>query len=246
MIYFHYLIQEIYLYQLHQIFLNSIFILFSFKKEDICYVLQAIAIQLNDLCSLYENEIFYPKLQEYIINLFSYMFNKIDWNNNDTSCNALLKSIVFKMMVKGGYKQAIELALKYYHDYMNNPNNSNILADLHAVCYRVAVNQKNVKDSLKCFYELKEYFKKAESSEQRYIYMSIGSSIHSEIIKESLELVIDNYTRPHDARYVLFSVTQHKIGCDMLWEFFKKNYDKIFEKAGCMLMRHFVCQCIEV
>lgn len=72
------------------------------------------------LCHLYSEEPFYPKLQEFIRRLYCNKYKELGWDKkeNEKDTDSLLRNSVISMMIKANDKDAKEEAIKRYKEYM--------------------------------------------------------------------------------------------------------------------------------
>lgn len=210
------------------IFILSIY---RFKNEKNMGIWSEIYHHLNGLLNLYNEESFYPKLQKYVIDLFLNKYNEIGWyksSENEIQTTNLFRCQIIRIMIKCGYKEAIEKAKSVY--YTTIKEGKYINADIKSICYKSILNEDEYEVAERNYNDLYNQLKDLKlSEEKKRILSALGQSKHEKLIERTLELSINAKTRIQDINFIISSCSSNPKGKNMSWLFFKNHYDYYYK-----------------
>lgn len=202
-----------------------------FENENDFGIWSEIYTHLNCLLTLYNNECFYPKLQKYVIKLYLNKYNEIGWERkeNEIETTNLFRCQIIRIMIKSGYKDAIDKSKSIYYNLIKNGKKVTPV-DIISICYKSILNEDDYKTAENNYNELIMKLNELKLTEEKKRILGIlGQSKHEELIKRTLNLSISSNTRSQDINYIISSCSSNPKGKYLTWNFFKSHYDYFYE-----------------
>ncbi len=208
---------------------DSLEFLSNYKKEDNYTVWVEIINGLSHLDQLlYPEDFLRGNLDKLVIDLFSPTFHRLGWNNikNENHTDALLRSLVIKMLGKSGHKEMILEAKKQFQK-MNT--GTHIDPDIRGAMYSIITTHGGMKD-----YKIliKKYIEEHLHEEKNRIGNSLGNFQNPQILKLVCEFAMSKNVRAQDAVGILSSVGANPLGRDIWWSFITQNWKTLVSRYG--------------
>ena len=197
----------------------------NYRDEDTYVVWASIAGGLAKIHSLFADESFLEKFDQYALSIFADVGKHIDWNKQPKEHSAaLLKVLILESLGKYGDGKTIARAQKLFNVITEN---SNIIpADLRSVVYNTVARHGGKKEYAKL---LKMYRVASLHEEKNRIGRALGIFQQKDLLQRALNFALSDEVRRQDSVRMIASVTVNPHGTDIAWDFIKKNW-KTFQK----------------
>ncbi|XP_071942533.1 puromycin-sensitive aminopeptidase-like [Antedon mediterranea] len=212
----------------------------AFESETNYTVWCDIASNLGALATLIAFTDYSTLLQTFVTKLFLKTYERLGWEKKEGEghLDALLRSLVIRIMGRNGHPHAVEEARKRFKDHASNVN---ILpADLRAPVYNTVLVHGNEED----FNAMLELFNKQDLHEERErIMRSLGAVKDPQLIKKVLDFAMSDKVRSQDTVFVIVGVTGSKTGREMAWQFLQDRWPELIERytGGFLISRLVKC-----
>jgi len=183
---------------------------------------------LRAVKTVWSGEPNYPNLQRFIINLIKPVGQRLGWDvaKGESDLNTLLRAMVIESLVGLGEESVIAEAKKRFHNFINN--NVSIPADLRYAIYKVMASS-----SEEGYEAILKIYRTADLHEEKLRALrALSSNQTPHMITRSLEFSLSSEVREQDIVYSFIDLTDHNLGREAGWKFFKDNFSKFNEKIG--------------
>ncbi|XP_033126346.1 puromycin-sensitive aminopeptidase-like [Anneissia japonica] len=210
----------------------------AFESEMNYTVWCDIASNLGSLATLIAFTDYSTRLQTFVNKLFLQSYERLGWEKKkeEGHLDALLRSLVIRIMGRNGHQPAVEEARKRFKEHIADV--SVLPADLRAPVYNTVLVHGGAED----FEAMLDLFNKQELHEERErIMRSLGAVKDPQLIKKVLEFAMSDKVRSQDTVFVIVGVTGSKTGRELAWEFLKENWSEMITRyAGGFLLSRLV------
>lgn len=228
--------------------LSSVLSLIDVYRKELDY---SVTLRLIHVCSGIVNiateaipDIVY-ELKQFFINVLQFSATKLGWEpipEEDHSSSILREKLCRALVSFDDYKTHEE-ALQRFQAYMRDRKTTLLSADTKmAAC--LAVIRKATVLSRYGFDSMLQLYREADTAQNREEILRILSACPDpNLLVEALDFLVSEEVREQDVVYGLAGISFE--GRHRAWEWFKENWEPIFNKYGTnFLLTNFVCDII--
>ncbi|EIE91503.1 hypothetical protein G6F46_002840 [Rhizopus delemar] len=209
----------------------------AFANEDNYFVWSQLSAHLDKIFSVWSEQ---PEeirngLKALRRNLFAPLAHKLGWESadNDNYLTTLLRVLAISNAGHSNDIKTVEEAKRRFWQFVEG-NTDAIHPNLRSSVYNIVLRTaENEEEEEKVWTEiLKIYHDESLPSDQRLIALSsLGGVKHNGLIQRYLNMSLDDkQVRGQDSFYVFGSLSGNSDARDVLWKFFRENYDTLFSR----------------
>jgi aminopeptidase N len=195
-------------------------------------VWQELSDNLASVASLFRSESFYPKLQRFLLNIYSPHLPKLGWDSQpgEDPRTATLRALVVGMLGRAGDADVAKTAFEKLMAHSAG-NGTQLPGDLQETFFRYALRH----DETQAFAALLHAYEHSTfPEEQRNALSALGCvsspKLHSQMLEYTL---FSGKVRLQDIMFSLGSLSgSSDYGGLACWQFFTSNYDRLFAQLG--------------
>ncbi|XP_032890816.1 puromycin-sensitive aminopeptidase isoform X2 [Amblyraja radiata] len=198
----------------------------AFVNEPNYTVWSDISTNLGTLSTLLSHTDFLEELQEFIVDLFSYIGLKLGWDPKHGHLDALLRSLILGMLGKAGHQPTIEEARRRFKDHVEG--RLVLSADLRSPVYLTVLKHG---DATTLETMLKLHNQTDLQEEKVRIERLLGTILHPDLVQKVLTFAMSEEVRPQDTVFVLGGVSSGSLmGRKAAWKFLKDNWEELYNR----------------
>ncbi|XP_032890815.1 puromycin-sensitive aminopeptidase isoform X1 [Amblyraja radiata] len=200
----------------------------AFVNEPNYTVWSDISTNLGTLSTLLSHTDFLEELQEFIVDLFSYIGLKLGWDpkHGEGHLDALLRSLILGMLGKAGHQPTIEEARRRFKDHVEG--RLVLSADLRSPVYLTVLKHG---DATTLETMLKLHNQTDLQEEKVRIERLLGTILHPDLVQKVLTFAMSEEVRPQDTVFVLGGVSSGSLmGRKAAWKFLKDNWEELYNR----------------
>ncbi|ELU00955.1 hypothetical protein CAPTEDRAFT_209320 [Capitella teleta] len=168
--------------------------------------------------------------KEYVQRQVSPIYTTLAANEEDNHLKQLLRRAVVRLACGYGLQSCVNASVQSYAVWMENPLNNTVNQNLRSETYCRAVASGGLKE----WQFAREQYSIANSgAEKDALAGAMGCSQNTGALNAFLQMAIEEEEiRRGDFRSVLRAVARNPLGRHLAWNFYKYNYNTIFERFG--------------
>ncbi|XP_011665938.2 aminopeptidase N isoform X2 [Strongylocentrotus purpuratus] len=167
-------------------------------------------------------------LELYMQALVEPLYDSLGWNDTDEVLEQYNRNNAIRVACYYRVTDCLDQASKLYQDYMQNPDNNPISNNLKTTVYC-----NGIRDGGQTEWEFgwNKYLSSSDSSEKSKWLSALGCSRQPWILNRYLMYTVaeDTQVRSQDVSSVLSAVGNNHVGIDLVWDFLRNDYDKIYD-----------------
>ncbi|XP_032800594.1 puromycin-sensitive aminopeptidase isoform X1 [Petromyzon marinus] len=212
-------------------------VLEAFVNEPNYTVWSDISCSLTALSSLLSNTDFYQVFQDFTIDIFAPLGQRIGWDPKpgEGHLDTLLRSLVLGKLGKAGHGPTVEEARRRFREHVDGKHL--LPADLRGPVY-VTVLKHGDASTLDTMLKM---HKQTDMQEERVrIERVLGAVATAELLQKVLAFAMSDEVRSQDTVFVLGGVSGgSKLGRSMAWKFVQDNWSELHNRyqGGFLLAR---------
>lgn len=212
----------------------------AYKDEDNYAVCADLAANINELGNLLALEQCYWKFLPYARDIFLGLGERLGWDAKpeEDHLTAMLRSLAIGQLGRYINLETIFEARRRFGRFV--ADRTTLDPNLRLPCYTIVIKYGDALD-----YErvLKLYREMPLQEEKIRCLQSLGASLKSDLLKQTLEFSISPEVRSQDTLYGVLSVARNHKGRELAWKFLQDNWDIFhnrYQSGGINLLTYII------
>ncbi|KAG6581845.1 Aminopeptidase M1, partial [Cucurbita argyrosperma subsp. sororia] len=180
------------------------------------------------------------ELKQFFINVLQFSATKLGWEAipGEDHSSAILRGKIYGALVSFDDDKTHDEAMQHFQAYVRDRKTTLFSADTKKAVY-LAVMRKATVSSRNGFESMLQLYREAETAEDKEeILRILAACPDPDLLVEALDFFMSEEVREQDVIYGLSGISFE--GRHMAWEWFKENWEPIFNKYGHILLTNFV------
>eukprot|EP00005_Dracoamoeba_jomungandri_P005447 CAMPEP_0174257728 /NCGR_PEP_ID=MMETSP0439-20130205/6849_1 /TAXON_ID=0 /ORGANISM="Stereomyxa ramosa, Strain Chinc5" /LENGTH=873 /DNA_ID=CAMNT_0015340961 /DNA_START=236 /DNA_END=2857 /DNA_ORIENTATION=- len=182
---------------------------------------------LGSFASRMRNEECYGSYERYMQTILEPISKKVGWEEkaNETSSEKELRNQILYHSLIYNVADVTEHAKQLFDDFISDPEGNAINPDLRSTVYRAGIEYGGDKEWNALF---KRYNTTSDPSERNRLLLSFGRTRLHYLLLKTLNMALDtDVVRLQDTSYVIAPVAANPLGQDVVWNWFKANWNTL-------------------
>eukprot|EP01098_Paradermamoeba_levis_P005049 TRINITY_DN2145_c0_g1_i1.p1 TRINITY_DN2145_c0_g1~~TRINITY_DN2145_c0_g1_i1.p1 ORF type:complete len:871 (-),score=296.37 TRINITY_DN2145_c0_g1_i1:122-2734(-) len=197
---------------------------FYSKFEDDYAVLSSLISNLSHVRLLIDQSDFFEHFKSFARSVLKRAYEKLGWEKKEgeNHLTSLLRTSVISTLGNVSDEAFVAEAKKLFVAFLHDKKP--IAADIKSAVFKTVVANGGVEE-----YEtiLKLYRESEHVEEKNVCLTSLGGSRNPELLLRTLTLALSSEVRTQDLYYPISAVAANPLGRQLVWDWFKKNFDSI-------------------
>ncbi|XP_063952709.1 aminopeptidase N-like [Lytechinus pictus] len=170
----------------------------------------------------------YGPLELYMRDLLQPLFESLGWDDSDNVLEQYTRNSAIRMACFYRVGDCLDDASQRFQNYMDDPENYVISNNLKTTIWCNGIREGGQSE---WEFGWNQYLTSKDSSEKSSWLSALGCSRQPWILNRYLMYTIaeDSQVRKQDVSAVLSAVGSNHVGTDLMWDFIRTEYDKIFD-----------------
>ncbi|TMW64797.1 hypothetical protein Poli38472_008964 [Pythium oligandrum] len=190
------------------------------QTEHLCW--KEISANIGFYLTIFQQEAFYPLLQEYVRKLFAGVMKQLTWTaaaDESTSVGHFRRDVI-AMLGRGNDTAVVEEAQRLFQAYLSDRKGSSLSADLRGVVFTITAARGDASHVK----QLRELYEASDFIEEKLNCLSAIGLIKSlDLKREVIEWALKS-VRSQDIQYVFASVASDAEGAKATWKYVQDNW----------------------
>jgi puromycin-sensitive aminopeptidase len=199
------------------------------EPEHLCW--KEISANLGFYATLFQQEPFYPQLQQYIRTLFGGVMKRLTWQpaaTGESSSTGHFRRDVIAMLSRGDDSAVVAEAQRLFDQYMSDRKSATLSADLRSVVFNIAASRGDMTHVT----QLQTLYAESDFVEEKVNCLSAMGLVKAvEAKREVIDWAL-THVRSQDIFYVFGSVASDAAGAQATWQYIQDHWAALNAQYG--------------
>lgn len=193
---------------------------YATEPEHLCW--KEISSNLGFYSTLFKQEAFYPRLQQYMRTLFGGAMQRLTWDAapGESTATGHFRRDVIAMLGRADDAAVVDQAQRRFAAYMGDRKHATLAADLRGVVFAIAAARGGAAEVA----QLRAVYEESDFIEEKINCLSSIGLIQSIELKREVIAWALQHVRSQDIQYVFSSVASDAAGARASWDYVKQHW----------------------